>query len=845
MVHALEMRAVETHVSVAEGWVREGRHARGHARLRVLIGVCRRRGQAGAAARVALVLAGSLQRRGYVAGAQAVLADVRDAVLSDDTLAIDAAVLEGDLEVDRLRLGDAAATLGRAVEQARRLGDAWRVHAASAALARCRFWQGQYAEAFELASPESLSGVDVSGVPDIPVVVCLDRMRVRLLGLQARAAVGRGDVSAAVRLAEHALQLSMAHEDDAAVHDAAYAGSWAALCDGDYRCVARLTHLAAAAAKRMHNPLGSLRARLLGAEAERRVMRVALAQRVVRRVSAARRAGNVRPLGSLPALLGVRCQLLADLLGGGDAEHIVERHVRASGLPALSLLVPRAADPGVGPRGIDDIGSLVWAAQQSPDPREALRQLCTTLRVQLGASYVGVHRIEPPFDGLFVERGRLDHKVAARILETDCSQIPRPSADTAEGVMPARADGRTVGLLVSRFDPRKPLSVDRWVALSTAAAALAGPLMHAWLIGDATDGRGQRSEDGQLSGGGERDTMIGASPVFAETRRAIAGAALVAFPVVIEGESGSGKELVAREIHARSDRRQAPLRTLNCAALPDELVESELFGVARGAYTGAVIDRPGLFEDANGGTLFLDEVGELSLRAQAKLLRTIQEGEIRRVGETRPRRVDVRLIAATNRDLRDEVAAGRFRLDLWYRLAVLHVAVPPLRARRTDIAGLAHHLWLRVAGQARSCAVLSRALLEVLEQYDWPGNVRELENVLAALAVHAPKRGLLQPVWLPSALSRRSAPESGACGSAGQPPHRATLEEARRSFDASFVADVLARHHGCRARAARELGVTRQGLAKLVRRLRVLSVSETRSGASSVAWGQGEAESAS
>src|SRR5207247_2670805 len=186
--------------------------------------------------------------------------------------------------------------------------------------------------------------------------------------------------------------------------------------------------------------------------------------------------------------------------------------------------------------------------------------------------------------------------------------------------------------------------------------------------------------------------LLGESDRMAEGRRASERAAKAPFPVLIEGESGSGKELVARALHRSGPRRDRPLRTLNCAALPDDLIEAELFGHARGAFTGAVAERPGVFEEAHGGTLFLDEIGELSMRAQAKVLRTIQDGELRRVGENVSRRVDVRIVSATNRDLRQEVAAGRFRHDLLYRLDVVRIAIPPLRDRREGIAPVVHRL---------------------------------------------------------------------------------------------------------------------------------------------------------
>jgi transcriptional regulator with GAF, ATPase, and Fis domain len=247
--------------------------------------------------------------------------------------------------------------------------------------------------------------------------------------------------------------------------------------------------------------------------------------------------------------------------------------------------------------------------------------------------------------------------------------------------------------------------------------------------------------------------------------------------------------------------------TLNCAALPDDLVESELFGHARGAFTGAVGERAGVFEEAHTGTLFLDEVGELSPRAQAKILRVLQEGELRRVGENMSRRVDVRLVAATNRDLRAEVAAGRFRLDLLYRLDVVRITVPPLRDRRDDIPILADQIWRDASSRSGSQAALSAAVMAALTRYDWPGNVRELQNVLASLIVRAGKRGLVPASALPPMFLDRAS--AGAC----------RLEDARRAFDANFVRAALVRCGGRRSLAAGDLGLTRQGLAKLMARL--------------------------
>jgi transcriptional regulator with PAS, ATPase and Fis domain len=303
--------------------------------------------------------------------------------------------------------------------------------------------------------------------------------------------------------------------------------------------------------------------------------------------------------------------------------------------------------------------------------------------------------------------------------------------------------------------------------------------------------------------------LVGISRAIADVRHAVARAAGAPFSVLVEGESGVGKELIARAVHCLSPRRERGFCDVNCAALPDELLESELFGHARGAFTGAVVDRAGLFEQAHGGTLFLDEVADLSLRAQAKLLRALQQQEIRRVGESFARPVDVRLVAAANRDMRAEAAAGRFRQDLLYRLDVIRISVPALRDRPEDVPVLAYHFWRTAAARVGTSAALSPAVVSALAAYHWPGNVRELQNVIAALAVAAPRRGRVAAGLLPAAIS-------GAT-----PPRTTRLAEAREQFERRFVAAALAQAGGNRARAARALGLSRQGLLKLMERLHV------------------------
>jgi two-component system response regulator HydG len=248
---------------------------------------------------------------------------------------------------------------------------------------------------------------------------------------------------------------------------------------------------------------------------------------------------------------------------------------------------------------------------------------------------------------------------------------------------------------------------------------------------------------------------------------------------------------------------------VNCAALTDDLIEAELFGFARGAFTGAVTARPGLFEDANGGSMFLDEVSELSARAQAKLLRALQEREIRRVGENAARSINVRLIAATNQPLTEAVAQGRFREDLLFRLAVVRIVLPPLRERLEDLPALAATFWRQALADVGKHVRLTRDALGALCSHGWPGNVRELQNVMAGLAVRAPSRGRLGARQVRLHLSG-AAPGALAAMS---------LHALRQECERRAVAGALARHGGRRTTAARELGLSRQGLSKAIRRL--------------------------
>lgn len=288
--------------------------------------------------------------------------------------------------------------------------------------------------------------------------------------------------------------------------------------------------------------------------------------------------------------------------------------------------------------------------------------------------------------------------------------------------------------------------------------------------------------------------------------------------VLVWGESGTGKELVSRALHYNSLRWNKPFVVENCAAMPDELLESELFGHKRGAFTGAVEDHVGLFERANGGTVFLDEIGEISPAFQAKLLRVLQEGEIRPVGRGQSRKVDVRVVAATNRDLEHEVREGRFREDLYYRLATVTIHVPPLRDRPKDVAVIARVLLDKVQKQlGKTVKGLTDEALACIEAYHWPGNVRELHNEIQHLVVMGPENGMLGADLI-SPRILRAAPEDEAADIELLAGLDGPLKERIEQLEARILRETLIRHRWNKSRAARELGLSRVGLrAKLER----------------------------
>jgi two-component system response regulator AtoC len=308
--------------------------------------------------------------------------------------------------------------------------------------------------------------------------------------------------------------------------------------------------------------------------------------------------------------------------------------------------------------------------------------------------------------------------------------------------------------------------------------------------------------------------IIGTTPAMLAVYKTVAHVAPTTATVLIVGESGTGKELVAKAIHTKSPRAGKSFVAVNCGALPESILESELFGHERGSFTGASAMKRGLFEEAKGGTLFLDEIGEISPKMQVQLLRVLQEGEIRRVGAAETIKVDVRVVAATNRDLKVEVATGRFREDLLFRLQVLTVHVPPLRERKRDIALLIRHFITRHAERLeRRAPRVAPEVFEMLENYAFPGNVRELSHIIERAMLLA-REGVITASDLPPEVTRKSSEKGAGMGSlADDWPSLAVLE--RRYIDR-----VLSRTGGNKTRAADVLGIDRRTLNRMFARER-------------------------
>ncbi|MGB3222057.1 MAG: nitric oxide reductase transcriptional regulator NorR [Desulforhopalus sp.] len=420
-----------------------------------------------------------------------------------------------------------------------------------------------------------------------------------------------------------------------------------------------------------------------------------------------------------------------------------------------------------------------------------------------------------PFDGMLVSDPEALHHIHA------CLGCPLYVNDNLVGVLTADS------LEIGAFDdlPKEYLQT---IGSMAGAQMQVADLLQA--LEEKAERQGQIASDLMQDVANQRGwEILGKSPVIEEMRREIELVAKSGYTVLVLGETGVGKELAIRAIHRLSNRSDKAMLYLNCAALPDSLAESELFGHVKGSFTGASGDRAGKFELADGGTLFLDEIGELSLEIQAKILRVIQEGEIQRIGSEKMLHADVRLLAATNRNLETEVSAGRFRADLYHRLNVYPIRVPALRERKEDIAILAGFFVTQAKkrlglGEIR----ISEAALQLLNRYSWPGNVRELENILSRAVLKASQGAnheqhlKIQPEHLAgdlgSALYVHPAPEYEA---PAQSKESLSFRDEVKSFQIQLIQSALDRNDGNWAAAARQLDMHRSNLHNLATRLGV------------------------
>ena len=753
IVAASPPRAVRSIASAEERAARmagRGRHAAATRLLTRAARVFERRGDSAPAARCLEQLGWILRTRGRVDEALGRLEESRQLAIGTPE-ALSATIAIGVARTDVCQFEEAEAIL-RGALAASELVEADAGERARLALARCLHWQGREDEALDVLSREKRFSDPV-----------------RAASLTARVLLARGDLRAAARAA-----------DDAHV--------------GAVEGPARAMVLAARA-------IGAVRA----TSGDRTGARDAL----LRGLAAASEA-------HLP-LAGLRIRALMfqfDLLDAPDrsrGEALLRGALKRATIPSLlrrqltAALSPPATRPTVG--GFQMAQPAVVSMQRmlelvfsAPTDDAALEAVMVLLCEELRAATAQVCSPAPQ-RRVLAHAGRPwagDLRIAERALALGWQHVAFSPSTPSEAAHAITLGSQVVAVLMCRWTTTTAVHRERAeTMLRSASLAISAPA------------RGLLERPEPQAPDPVWREFVGSSGEATALRVAIQCAARAPYPVLIEGESGSGKELVARAVHRLSARRDRKICAVNCAALADELLEAELFGHARGAFTGAVGERAGLFEEADHGSLFLDEVGELSPRAQAKLLRVLQDGEVRRVGENVPRRVDARVIAATNRSLDIEVSSGRFRADLHFRLDVVRITVPALRDRVADIPLLAAHFWEDATKRLDSRATLGPETVTALTRYEWPGNVRQLQNVLASLAVHAPRRGRVPASLLPAQIARtaRAGPQ--------------TFDAARAEFERRFIAAELARAGGQRARAARALGVTRQGLAKMMKRLKL------------------------
>ena len=735
--------------------------------------------------------------RGAADAAEAGFRRAIDALLAGGETRLASALAEalrgvGTAAWDRARLDAATIALSLAVAVADLHGLAEEGGRARCALARVRLWQGRPSAAARVLRPL------VPGEGSASLVA----------GVRGDVFMALGDVAGAWR--EWSAAIGHA-SNPRALADALLGTGRLHGCAGDRRRAAALCREAAPAARRSRCRRAWIDVRLLWLASlpnddrpETRATRDHLLRRLLRR--------------DVPLLVRLCAHRLRERAGGRPSPDVA-RFVDRWGSDAIDGLGSTAAARKEDTHMVRDLQAILEICRDTDDGRTAMTQTCALVRTRLDAAAVSVHGTPADWPRLaHAGTDRCDvRSLVARVLDTGLAVTLHRTPSGIDAAVPIRFAGQLRGVVACRWTVDGRLDGREAEVLLAGAATALAPHVYALLDADTRDRRATADTLG----------LLGTSAAMAALRDRIRRVAAAPFHVLIEGESGSGKELVARALHAAGPRHLRRFCAVNCAALTDDLLEAELFGHARGAFTGAVGERAGLFEEADGGTLFLDEVGELSPRAQAKLLRVIQDGEVRRVGESFPRRVDARIVAATNRGLADEVAAARFRADLLYRLDVVRVLAGPLRERPDDVVVIARACWQDATARLGSRAQLHPATLAALAKYHWPGNVRELQNVIRALSVNASPRGLVAPAALPAAIA-----------AAGTMP-AITLDNARRSFEQRFVSAALARAGQRPTQAARDLGVSRQGLRKLILRL---GIAEAPPGRAAKAESGGEGE---
>jgi len=446
-------------------------------------------------------------------------------------------------------------------------------------------------------------------------------------------------------------------------------------------------------------------------------------------------------------------------------------------------------------------------------PRKAARYVPVGTRVRGGADAEAIPITRSVFKKVVAERAAVLAADAKRDVGETAS-IMGAQIESTIGVPLWHGDDEIIGVL--QVDNRAASGVFRerdLDILAVLAQSASSAFTHARLVSRLRSAEeSQRNENDYLKRreqGRRFDGIIGEAPLMKRLFEQLRKVVNTRVTVLIEGETGTGKELIASAVHYWSERSDKLFVAQNCAAMPENLLESELFGHKKGSFTGATEDKKGLFELADAGTLFLDEVGEMPLNLQAKLLRVLQEGEIRPIGSNQTKKVDVRIVAATNRDLEKEVAEGRFREDLFYRLKVFPLRVPPLRERREDTPLLAGHFLKRYAHEfGRSVRGFSQQAMELLSAYKWPGNVRELENEVQRLVIQIDDGGFVEPEH----LSPRIRQVENILDKVH--PRKGTLKEMVEQVEKWILLEALKDHDNNKSQTAKTLGITREGLHK-------------------------------